>query len=177
LPLEPGRTDVVRLMNLHKAKGLEANVVFLADPLGGVKARVDVHIERAKLKACGWLKLVRRGETSYAETLLGEHADWGAHEAAELPYLQAEEDRLLYVAATRVRQLLVVSRWTGNANNAAWRVLDGFLGQARELSVPAAVTAPAVVPQDCSMPVQTAATQAREKVHARVNQPSWSVTS
>ena len=38
LPLEPGRTDVVRLMNLHKAKGLEANVVFLADPLGGVKA-------------------------------------------------------------------------------------------------------------------------------------------
>ena len=46
LPLEPGRTDVVRLMNLHKAKGLEANVVFLADPAGGVKARVDVHIER-----------------------------------------------------------------------------------------------------------------------------------
>ena len=32
LPLEPGRTDVVRLMNLHKAKGLEADVVFLADP-------------------------------------------------------------------------------------------------------------------------------------------------
>ena len=29
LPLEPGRTDVVRLMNLHKAKGLEADVVFL----------------------------------------------------------------------------------------------------------------------------------------------------
>src|SRR5262249_19031222 len=28
VPLEPGRTDVVRLMNLHKAKGLEAPVVF-----------------------------------------------------------------------------------------------------------------------------------------------------
>jgi ATP-dependent helicase/nuclease subunit A len=95
--------------------------------------------------------------------LLGEHADWGAHEAAELPYLQAEEYRLLYVAATRARQLLVVSRWTGNANNTAWRVLDGFLGQARELSVPAAVTTPAVVPLDCSMAVQTAAAEAREK--------------
>jgi len=177
LPLEPGRTDVVRLMNLHKAKGLEANVVFLADPLGGVKARVDVHIERAELEARGWLKLVRRSEASYAETLLGEHADWGAHEAAELPYLQPEEDRLLYVAATRARQLLVVSRWTGNANNGAWRVLDRFLGEARELSVPAAVTAPAVVPQDCSMATQSAAAEAREKVHARVNQPSWSVTS
>jgi ATP-dependent exoDNAse (exonuclease V) beta subunit len=51
------------------------------------------------------------------------------------------------------------------------------LGQARELSVPAAVTAPAVVPQDCSMAVQTAAAAAREKVHAHMNQPSWSVTS
>ncbi len=38
LPLEPGRTDVVRLMNLHKAKGLEADVVFLADPAGGFNA-------------------------------------------------------------------------------------------------------------------------------------------
>jgi ATP-dependent helicase/nuclease subunit A len=177
LPLEPGRTDVVRLMNLHKAKGLEANVVFLADPLGGVRARVDVHIERVELKAHGWLKLVRQSGTSYAETLLGKHADWSAHEAAELPYLQAEEDRLLYVAATRARQLLVVSRWTGNANNGARSVLDGFLAQARELFVPAAVTAPAVVPQDCSMAAQTAAAETREEMHARVNRPSWSVTS
>ena len=177
LPLESGRTNVVRLMNLHKAKGLEANVVFLADPLGGVKARVDVHIARSDLNPRGWLKLVRRSETSYAETVLGEHADWDAHEAAELRYLQAEEDRLLYVAATRARQLLVVSRWTGKANNAAWQVLDGFLANARELSLPATMTAPTVVPQDCSMAVQTAAAKARDTRHAHVNQPSWSAAS
>ncbi len=41
LPLEPGRRDVVRLMNLHKVKGLAATVVCLADPLGGVKERAD----------------------------------------------------------------------------------------------------------------------------------------
>ena len=69
LPLEPGRTDVVRLMNLHKAKGLEANVVFLADPLGGVSASRCAH-RAAELKARGWLKLVRRSETSCAETCL-----------------------------------------------------------------------------------------------------------
>ena len=177
LPLESGRTNVVRLMNLHKAKGLEANVVFLADPLGGVKARVDVHIARSDLNPRGWLKLVRRSETSYAETVLGEHADWDAHEAAELRYLQAEEDRLLYVAATRARQLLVVSRWTGKANNAAWQVLDGFLADARELSLPATMTAPTVVPQDCSTAVQTAAAKARDTRHAHVNQPSWSAAS
>jgi ATP-dependent helicase/nuclease subunit A len=136
-----------------------------------------VHIERAELKARGWLKIVRRSEASYGETLLGEHADWSTHEAAELPYLQAEEERLLYVAATRARRLLVVSRWTGNGGNAAWRGLDGFLGRARDLSVPATVTAPSAVPPDCSAAVQTAASQAREKAHARANEPSWSVTS
>jgi ATP-dependent helicase/nuclease subunit A len=177
LPLEPGRTDVVRLMNLHKAKGLEANVVFLADPLGGVRPRVDVHIERSELHARGWLKVVRRNENSYGETLLGEHADWPAHEAAELPYLQAEEDRLLYVAATRARQVLVVSRWTGKANQDAWHVLDGFLGPARELRIPSTVTSQRVAPSTASITAQTAAADAREQAHARIKQPSWSVTS
>ena len=68
LPLEPGRADVVRLMNLHKAKGLEANVVFLADPAGGVKPRVDVHIERDGLQARGWLKIVRKSDNVLAGT-------------------------------------------------------------------------------------------------------------
>ena len=48
LPLEPGPRDVVRLMNLHKAKGLEAEVVFLADPLGGFTPRADVRIVRGE---------------------------------------------------------------------------------------------------------------------------------
>jgi len=34
IPAAPGEGPVVRLMNLHKAKGLEADVVFLADPTG-----------------------------------------------------------------------------------------------------------------------------------------------
>ena len=45
-PLEPGRTDVVRLMNLHKAKGLEAHVVVLAEPTGERDFAPDRHIER-----------------------------------------------------------------------------------------------------------------------------------
>src|SRR5207249_929442 len=80
LPLEPGRTDVVRLMNLHKAKGLEADVVFLADPAGGLTPRVDVHIKRTDVKSHGWLKIVRKNERSFEAKLLGEHADWPTHE-------------------------------------------------------------------------------------------------
>jgi ATP-dependent helicase/nuclease subunit A len=177
LPLEPGRTDVVRLMNLHKAKGLEANVVFLADPAGGVKARADVHIERDGLRARGWLKIVRKSDTSRAEPLLGQHADWDAHEQAELPYVEAEEDRLLYVAATRAREMLVVSRWADKPGDGAWGKLNAFLAKARELSVPASVSAPALVPLDCTAAAQTAAGDHRVQGHARVNQPSWAATS
>jgi ATP-dependent helicase/nuclease subunit A len=172
LPLEPGRADVVRLMNLHKAKGLEANVVFLADPAAGVTARADVHIERDGLQARGWLKIVRKSDTSWAKTLLGQHADWDAHEQAELPYVEAEEDRLLYVAATRAREMLVVSRWAKKPGDGAWGKLNAFLGKARELSVPASVSVPPVVALDCTTVSQTAAEAHRAQAHARVNHPS-----
>ncbi|MBP7777867.1 MAG: UvrD-helicase domain-containing protein [Acidobacteria bacterium] len=178
LPLEPGRTDVVRLMNLHKAKGLEANVVFLADPLGSVKpGRVDVHIERTGLHARGWLKLVRKSETSWAEPLLGQHADWPDHEATELPYLNAEEDRLLYVAATRAREMLVVSRWAEKPADGAWGVLAAFLQSAPELPLPGAVVVPPVAALESSPATQTDAEQARSAAHARTTQPSWAATS
>jgi ATP-dependent helicase/nuclease subunit A len=151
--------------------------VFLADPAGGVKARADVHIERDGLQARGWLTIVRKSETSWAETLLGEHADWDTYEQAELPYVEAEEDRLLYVAATRARETLVVSRWADKPGDGAWGKLNAFLAKARELSVPASVSVPAVVALDCTTAAQTAAEGHRAQACARVNQPSCSVTS
>jgi ATP-dependent helicase/nuclease subunit A len=177
LPLEPGRTDVVRIMNLHKAKGLEAAVVFLADPNGGFQPRVDVHIERTDSKAQGWFEVVRRSDDSYATKVLGEHADWQAHEAAELPYLQAEEDRLLYVAATRAREVLVVSRWTGHHKAPAWGAVNSFLASAKELPLtqpdaPARVELP-----DCSRGAQELADLTRIGALDVVCQPSWSVAS
>jgi len=177
LPLEPGRTDVVRVMNLHKAKGLEADVVFLADPNGGFGPRVDVHIERRELKAQGWFQVVRKSEGSYASKLLGEHADWAAHKIAELPYLQAEEDRLLYVAATRARELLVVSRYTGNHNSKAWGALNDFLAGAKELPVAPVVATPRVEPLDCSADIQAEAIASRVAAQDRLLQPSWSITA
>jgi ATP-dependent helicase/nuclease subunit A len=177
LPLEPGRTDVVRLMNLHKAKGLEAKVVFLADPAGSVRPRVDVHVERSGLKAQGWLRIVRTSERTFAEKLLGEPLDWPAHAAAEQPYVLAEQDRLLYVAATRAREMLVISRWAGNLNNPAWGVLNDFLRQARELVVPSLMSVSPVEPLDCGSDIGAAAENARAASHAVVSHTSWSITS
>ena len=177
LPLEPGRTNVVRLMNLHKAKGLEADVVFLADPAGGVAERIDSHIERTGLEARGWFKVVRKSDKPWNGKLLGEHADWPVHETAERPYLQAEEDRLLYVAATRARQMLVVSRSSDEPKSLAWGVLNKFLSQATELAVPQSVNVPVAVPLDCSAQAQSAEADRETTAHALVNEASWSVTS
>jgi ATP-dependent helicase/nuclease subunit A len=178
LPLEPGRSDVVRIMNLHKAKGLEADVVFLADPCGGFDPRVDVHIARTGDEPEGWFQVVRKSEASYASTVLGEHRDWPDHQETEKPFLAAEQDRLLYVAATRARKMLVVSRWTGKqSRGAAWQPLEGFLDSAKELPVPGTVAAGVTSVLDYAAATQAEASAARVDAHGRVKQPSWSITS
>jgi ATP-dependent helicase/nuclease subunit A len=177
LPLEPGKSDVVRIMNLHKAKGLEADVVFLADPCGGFDPRVDVHIARTGNQPEGWFQVTRKSETSYKSVVLGEHKDWAVHQETEKPFLDAEQDRLLYVAATRARKQLVVSRWTTTPRNGAWTALDPFLGNARELPVASTVNAAVTPVQDSSVAAQSEANTALDAGHDRVKQPSWSITS
>ena len=146
-------------------------------PQWRLRAACDVHIERRELKAQGWFQVVRKSEGSYASKLLGEHADWPAHKIAELPYLQAEEDRLLYVAATRARELLVVSRYTGNHNLKAWGALNDFLAGAKELPVAPVVAPPRVEPLDCSAEAQAEAIASRIAAQDRLLQQSWSITA
>lgn len=177
LPLEPGRPDVVRLMNLHKAKGLEADVVFLADPLGGFDPRVDVRIVREGPTALGYFQIVDgRG---YGTRVLAEPAGWDAHEAAEQAYLNAELDRLLYVAATRAKDTLVVSRYLGSkgSKKPAWDVLSAKMANAAALKVPSAASPPVAQAVDLSAGTAAKATLAMTAAHDRAGQPSWSATS
>jgi ATP-dependent helicase/nuclease subunit A len=177
-PLEPGRPDVVRVMNLHKAKGLEAEVVFLVDPKGGYAPDPEIRIlrrARALAPPEGFLPIVRKSDTSWASTTLALPPDWDTHAAEEQKYLDAEEDRLLYVAATRAKDVLVVGRATRPAKNGAWSGLDDFLTDAPELSVPDQVSVPASATVDFA--AGTSAIAHAETAHTFANHATWSSTS
>ena len=137
MTLETGRTDVVRVMNLHQAKGLEAKVVFLADPAdrsGGQGA--DVHVSR--LGESPYLSMavtMRRGRL--APLLLAEPEGWEEDRAEEERFAAAEELRLVYVAATRARDVLVVSLPPTHQSGGPWSPLSRELSGAPELEVPA----------------------------------------
>jgi ATP-dependent helicase/nuclease subunit A len=93
--LEEG-SDGVRLMTVHKAKGLEFPVVILADITAKLRSdRADRLVDRAR-QAC-YMRLGRWTPMELA-----------ANEALEVERDAAEGVRVAYVAATRARDLLVV---------------------------------------------------------------------
>lgn len=123
LDITGGTAPAVRIMNLHKAKGLEAPVVILANPSKNMDRDPNLHVSRGDT-SCGYLKVNRQGRRPEA---LAEPPDWDACQAEETLYQEAEEARLLYVAATRARNLLVVSTYPAKANLSPWQPLEAFL--------------------------------------------------
>jgi ATP-dependent helicase/nuclease subunit A len=124
LELDASRGDCVRLMNLHKAKGLEAPVVILAHPCKRVEVspdRIDSHIVRTGEKPVGYFAFTQK--KGYQSIKIAQPPGWEAYVAEEQKYLEAEKIRLLYVAATRARNLLIIS--TGGRDNRKnpWREL------------------------------------------------------
>jgi ATP-dependent helicase/nuclease subunit A len=128
-PLEPGRPDVLRLMNLHQAKGLEAPVVILAAPLGARPSSVDHCIARTPSgDAQGWTLIAERKEGwGRGTNIHAAPADWAAREAEEKIFLDAEEDRLLYVACTRAGEELLISRPARDDAGSPWAALNPVL--------------------------------------------------
>ncbi len=134
--LEPGRQDVVRLMNLHKAKGLEGKVVFLADPMAGVKPRGELRIVRDGPTAKGYFP-IQKPKGEHGVERLAAPAGWARFEEDELRFVTAEESRLLYVAATRARETLVVSEWLGKGGaSRPWAELRPHLATRPAIVVP-----------------------------------------
>jgi ATP-dependent helicase/nuclease subunit A len=126
-PLEPGRPDVVRVMNLHQAKGLEATVVVLADPSGGNPRAPELHVQRGETGAVAHARVLEAGEGWSGSKELARPMEWDDMARIEERFEAAEDVRLLYVAVTRAKEELVVARWPDKPGESPWRALDPWL--------------------------------------------------
>ncbi|MTI83940.1 MAG: hypothetical protein FH756_08530 [Firmicutes bacterium] len=130
--IAPWEDDAVRLMNLHKAKGLEAPVVFLANPGKNVKWPPTMHINRVGDSTPRGYFVIQKQKSFNKETL-GQPVTWDRYCQIEQQYLDAEETRLIYVAATRAKNLLVVSTYPGKPDLSAWHPFNGHFAGVSEL--------------------------------------------
>jgi ATP-dependent helicase/nuclease subunit A len=116
-PLADADHDAVRVMSIHKAKGLEARVVVLADTAASRSNRGARHFT-GRMTRVGPDEFVRLdGPTFRNAAAIAASLDDARH-------VEAEDVRLLYVALTRARDRLVVfgggARTAWSAALAAW---------------------------------------------------------
>jgi len=109
-PVEGDTVHAVRLMTIHRAKGLEFPVVCVAD------------LGRARPNGRSPLQVARDGRIALRLSILGGGSSepafaWGELAEADARADAQEERRLFYVAATRARERLILS---GAANLDDW---------------------------------------------------------
>ncbi|MED4785183.1 UvrD-helicase domain-containing protein [Brevibacillus choshinensis] len=130
-----GSGKAVRIMNVHKAKGLEAPVVFLAGPCGQKEHDATEHVDRGTDPAIGYFTILRE-KAPFPDELIAQPVGWEEIADKEKVYLLAEEERFLYVATTRARQMLVISQYPSKPTIDPWNMLQDHLQHQPELEVP-----------------------------------------
>jgi ATP-dependent helicase/nuclease subunit A len=94
----PGDPDTVRVLSIHKAKGLEAPIVVLYDLDARLRPQADV------------IALWDEGRVAIGFRAGFRPPGWNALSERDQSRARAEARRLLYVACTRARDFLVVPR-------------------------------------------------------------------
>ena len=144
----PGDPDTVRILSIHKAKGLEAPIVLLFDTADDFRPRADV----VPLWDQGAIAVGFRGGC--------QPPDWDALVKQEEAKAWAEARRLLYVACTRARDLLVIPVPPRDAKAGGfWRELTARLPAASDadVSVVDAATLPVPVREDAAVDLRALA--------------------
>jgi ATP-dependent helicase/nuclease subunit A len=108
----PGDPDTVRVLTIHKAKGLEAPIVCLHDTADNFVSPVDA------------IPLWEEGRIAVGFREGCQPPGWAALRKRDEARAWAEARRLLYVACTRARDLLVIPKPSADAQvGAFWKEL------------------------------------------------------
>lgn len=133
----------VRVMNLHKVKGMEAPVVFLADLYGDSTGRpAGFHIDRSGDRVVGYMAVDKKLKSRYGSEPVARPAGWEAIQEKESAFLRAEELRLRYVAATRAASALVVTRPEKSKRSNPWRYFLDYIPEGGKIPDPGPQSAP-----------------------------------
>jgi len=135
----------VRVMNLHKVKGLEAPVVFLANAYGEGRHEVELFIDRSAGTVSGYMAVRGKKPEFGPGPLLAHPAQWDELAEKEGSFVKAEDLRLRYVAATRAGSAMVVTQrplLKLNSRN-AWRHFNPLLSDDSALDDPGPQKCPA----------------------------------
>ena len=112
--------NAVTIINLHKSKGLQSPVVILADPIVKRFAPRETSIRDGS----DVTRYVFSISGSDSNNIIARTNNYTAHMTYEVNHYLAENNRLLYVAATRAENLLfVASQEDENSEKNAWKEL------------------------------------------------------
>jgi ATP-dependent helicase/nuclease subunit A len=154
----PGDPSTVRVLSIHKAKGLEAPVVALFDCADEARVSTDV------------VPLWSEGRIAVGFRRGCQPPGWDALTRREEKKAQAELRRLLYVACTRPRDLLIVPRPPSDAlTGGFWREVVNALPAAsdRDVRVVDAGKLPAPEPLLRREPVESSSAPGPDALAAR----------